>query len=580
MRLFLLSAFWLACLAFVPPAAVRADTPADPLQLIPKQADLVVKVEQPRRVLEGLTQLELLKQLQAFANVREFLDSTTYRRFYQFVAYMEKQLGAPWPELAERLAGGGIGLGVKLGPNPAPSLLVIQSKDEELLKKAMALGVEVIEQELAREESKEKVEKGTYSDVPTLRIGKDFHVARVGSALLLANKEEALRAGIDTHRDATNSAAKVAGIAEARKLLPPDPLAWAWFNLDTVRQAPQAKEVFTLPRNDANLTVLFGGLLDLAGRSPFVCAGLYGDKKGAQLTVRLPRGREGSTEAMAAHIPPAGQPASLPLLEPKGVLYSTSYYFDVSKFWEHRDKLFNDKQRKAFEDFDATSARFLAGSQFSKLVAEAGAHQRFVAVQPDKLGYKTVPGIRIPAFALVVDMRQPEKFGKSMEAILRGAAFLAGTQVSLKLTEEQHGDVKIIGYRFPEDGQFKGDTQNIRFNFSPCFATVGDQWLACSTLELAHEMVDLLQKEAKAPKQGSPSATRSKTYSAGVADLLHSIQDQLLAQTILDQALPPKEAKEQVKAFIDLVRRLGVLEDEVHYGAKDFRFDFRLTLGK
>ncbi len=122
---------------------------------------------------------------------------------------------------------------------------------------------------------------------------------------------------------------------------------------------------------------------------------------------------------------------------------------------------------------------------------------------------------------------------------------------------------------------------NIRFNFSPCFARVGDQFIFCSTLALCHELVDILQEEAKSPvTKGRSAGAYSQVYSSGGADYLKSVEDQLLTQTILDRAVPPDEAKEQVKAIIDLVRRLGNLQITLKYGANDFRYEFKLKSGK
>lgn len=569
-------------LLFTSTAIPAAEAPTDPFRLIPDQADLVVRVDRPRQLIEAYTTLDLVKQLQTLEAFREFFDSTNYRRFYQFVSYYEKQLGAGWPELLDRLAGGGAVLAVKYGTDPAPALLVVQGKDEALLKQFMKISLEMVEQELARQESKDKITRGSHRDIETVLIGKNFYAAVAGSALLMSNNAKALHLGIDLHLDGdAKSMARVAGPVEARKLLPQDPLAWMWLNLEPIRQYPQAKEVFALPRNDVNLTVLFGGWLDVAGRAPYVCAGLHRDPHGWMTSIRMPRGRDGMSALQAVLTPPEGQPGSLPLLEPRGVLVSSSYYMDLSKYWENRAKLFNDKQIKAFEEFDKNSGRFLAGSQFSKLIAQAGGHQRIVVAHQEKVSYKTQPAQRIPAFAIVVDMRQPEPFSKSMEAILRSAAFLAGTQVSLKLVEEKHGDVTIIGYRFPEDSKFKGDVNNIRFNFSPCFTAVGDQYVVSSTLELCRELVDLLHQEAKASqKKTSPATERTQLYAAGGVEVLRAIEDQLFAQTILQQALAPEEAKKQVQAFLDLIRRLGVLRFEANYGAQEFRYDIRLTLGK
>jgi len=560
-------------------AAVRAEAPPDPLRLIPDQADVLFQIDSPRQLVETATTADLLQQFQKLDAIRELYDSTNSRRFYQLTAYFEKHLGAAWPDLLDRIGGGGVAVGVKLGPNPAPALLVMQSKDAETLRKFVKVGLEIVEQELARQEKTERPIKGSYRDVETVHIGDGFHVAIAGSALLVSNKEEALHKGLDLHLDSGKaSLANVAGVADARKLLPAKSLAWAWLNLDTVHNAPQAKDIFTLPRNDVNLTVLFGGLLDIAGRAPSLCVALARDDAGSFVTARMGRGRQGSNEAMALHIPPDGA-GTLPLLEPKGVVYSVSYYLDVAKVWEQRDKLFNDKQKKGLEDADKRSALVLAGKKLSELLTEMGPHQRFVAVHQEKRGYKTEPAQRIPAFALVVDMRKQE-FGKTLETVLRGAAFLGGNQFKLKLTEEKHGDLTIVGYRFPEGEDRPARVADIAYNFSPSFVAVGDQFVASSTIELAHELVDVLQREAKLAKPTTASAFQSRLYADGGADFLKSIDDQLFAQTMLDRALPPEQAKEQVKEFLGLVRRLGTLRSEIVYGAQDFRYDVRLVPAK
>jgi hypothetical protein len=269
------------------------------------------------------------------------------------------------------------------------------------------------------------------------------------------------------------------------------------------------------------------------------------------------------------------------VLRPRGVVYSDSYYLDVGKFWENREKLFPAQQVKQFEDFDKNSGRFLAGNRFSKLLTQAGPYQRLVVAHQASPGYKTRPKTTIPAFAVVVEMREPEEFAKGMETVLRGAALLAGTQASLRLTEEKHGDHTLVGYRFPEDRPLKADVNDIRFNFSPCFCAVGDQFFASSTIELGHELIDLLEKEAKdGGDREHAAAQRTLVSSAGGADLLGSFEDVLLTQAILDQALSPEAAREQVRTFIDLVRRLGVLEREVTYDANEVRYDVLLKLAR
>jgi hypothetical protein len=559
-------------------AAVRADTPPSPLRLLPDQSDLLIQAPEPRRLVETLTNADTLKQLQQLAPVREFLDSTNARRVFQLVAYVEKELGLPWPQLLDRLAGRGIAFGVQFGDNQPLALLVIEGEDEKRMQQFFELGVSLLGQELAREEAKEALVKGTYKQFNTIRIGTEFHAAIAGHALLLSNSEKALQAGLDRHLNGgEKSMAGVSGVHEAAQLMPPQSLLTVWLNMAKFHEGRQAKAVYrSPPRDDPALTVLFGHYLDLLGRSPFVCASVQKGSQGPEASIFLPRGREGMGADKLLHVPSAGVPGSRPLLEPKNVLYSESDYFALANIWNERKTLFNEKQVKQLEKFEKQTAPFLVGAKLSKLLTQTGPYYRFVAAHQSKSSYKTSPKISIPAFALVWELCEPERFIKSLEPILRGAAFLGGFQVNLKLVDEQYNGCKIVGYRFPEDKPLKGDINDLRFNFTPCFTRVGDQLVISSTMDLCRELVDLIQKEDTSPARGNPSTARIRLYGSGVATYLQTIEDLLITQTTLDQAVTPQEARQQVKAFLDIIRGLGMLTLEPRFHERTFQYDIRL----
>src|SRR5262249_38981166 len=162
-------------------------------------------------------------------------------------------------------------------------------KDEQLMGRFFKLGLDVLEQELMRQESKALLQRERYRGLAVVHLGKDFYAAVAGSALLISNVEKGMQAAIDLHLDGNKkSLAVVRGVADAHKLVGPDALAWMWLNLETVRKSPQAKEVFAQPRNDPQLTVLFGGILDVARRSPFLCGGFYAQQDEFAFRFRLP----------------------------------------------------------------------------------------------------------------------------------------------------------------------------------------------------------------------------------------------------------------------------------------------------
>src|SRR5262249_48808614 len=158
--------------------------------LVPDQADIFLEIKQPRPLLEAGLSNPLFTAVRALPPVRDLYDSTNARRFYQLVAYFEKELGAKWPQLTDKPAGGGLVLAVKHGTDPAPALLVVQGTDADAMARFYKTGLEVLGQELARQEAKESIRKGSYKDTEIIHIGKEFHSARVDAALLFSNNEE------------------------------------------------------------------------------------------------------------------------------------------------------------------------------------------------------------------------------------------------------------------------------------------------------------------------------------------------------------------------------------------------------
>ncbi len=565
----------------VPP--LGAGAPPSPLRLIPDPAVLVVQARGPRQLIEAVTSIDYLQQLQNLGPVREYFDSTNVRRFYQLVAWFERELGAPWPDLLDRLGGGGAALATARFGDNAPALFVLQGTDDKLMQKFVRLGLEIVEQEAERQGSKDRPVKYTYQGVEAVSVGKGFHAAVVQGALLLSNKKAPLARALDLAAGrGKKSLADDARLAEAARLLPKGPLASLWLNMDSVRKQPGADALYKTPR-DPFQTVVLGGWADVATRAAYLAIGLHKEPNGLLATIRLPSGREGMGPDRAVSVPPDGEPGSRPLLEPKDVLVSTSFYWNLAAFWTDRVALFGEKNAKGFEQADESSGSLplLSNFQLSKLLQQAGAYHRLVAVHQPKAGYKRQPKTTIPAFAYVLEMRKPDEFAKAMETILRGAALFGGTtQLGLKLVEEKHNGCNLVGYRFPEDRELKQDVNDLRFNFSPCFVRAGNQFVFCSTLELCRDVVDLLQAEAKSKALGEKATAQTRLYGRSGAALLKSFEDQLVTQTILDQAIPLEQARAQVQAFVDLLSKGGDLRQETTYAPKAFHYDIRLTFKK
>ncbi len=558
---------------------VRADEKADPLRLVPDVADFVMKVEQPRRLIDLVKDAATMKELHGFNAYREFYSSTNYRRGQQLLSYFEKQLGKPWPELIDELAGGGVLVAAKFKEQKPPFLFVLQGRSPELTRKFVNLALEVAEQELARQEVKERPRRESHGGVEVIRFGDQFHAAVIGSNLVISNVAKGVEAAIDLSKDSSKSLLHSAKVAEARKLLPEKPLVWTWVNIEEVKKDDNFKNLYELPNVFFPFHVVAGGILDVFRRSNCVAAALVHENGETSVRVRLAAGREGLGDIATAHVPPAGEQGLRPLLQPKGVLYSTSFYLDIGKFWEKRAQLLPADQLKEFEKFEKDSGRFLFGNRLGDILTQMGARHRLVVARQYETGYSSVPDQRIPAFAFVMEAKEADKFARMIEAPLRTAGLLAGFAVKMKLIEETHADAKIIGYRFAEEQKKEGidiPLGKVLLNYSPCFVRVGDQFVFSSTLELARSLVDELKKESSGDRLPSEVALKAQFYWAGLGAFLDSFRNQLVTTSILNEGNTPAEAKQQIELLFDLLNKLGAVESRIRYEANQYHYDFRI----
>ncbi len=570
---------WLLSMFFVWAAQpVWADEPLDPLRLIPSQADFVVKVENPSQIVQNTYELDLVKNLQKISAIRDFYDSTNARRVNQLIGYFEKELGFERYELLDKLAGNGIVFALKIEKNPS-ALFVIQGKDEATTQKFVTLALKIAEDEYARLEIKKTIKHKTYKGIDAYQLD-DAYMAVAGSALLVSNKPDALKASVDMYlgKSEFSSAQSHPSLTKARKTLPPNPQAWAWLNLRTIQKIPDAKKAFEqLAENKANHLNAFTGAFLLAEKAPYVCAGFYLKEGGRyETTFRYPNGLDSFPKDVAETFYPDEKEGILPLLEPKNVLFSTSYYLDLAEFWKNRKEVLPKQALKGFADLEKNSGRFLGGTKIGQLMEWSGSHQRFVMAEQTRSVYKKKKSaFNIPSFALVHEMRD-EAFAKASNRILRTVALFGAGGFDLKMDKIKRHGVTIVSYRFPEDKEIKGDKQNIRYSFSPSFFWVNDQFVVSSTRELAEDLVDSLQKE-KNPKE-LPYTTQTRFYGSGVAVLLQNLEEQLITLAVLGQALSPEEARREVNALINAVNQLGTLETDVQFTSKTYRLNIALDL--
>lgn len=570
--------FWSAA---VGPSAARAASPPDPLRLVSPAADFVVKIEKPRAIADLVVLLTGKPELEGFRGYRDYIGSTNYQLFRQLVAHFEHKLGHSWPELLDQMAGGGIVLAVKFqSKQPAPVLLVLQGTDPTLTERFFRNLREAVAEEQARQGVIEEYKSESYRGIETFHVGENLYAATLDAALVYSNMPEALHTAIDQHLDpAKPSLLNDKTLGEGQPLVPDNSLAWAWLRLEYAHQSPEVKTVFELPSTFFPSHVFFGGLVDVMRRSPCLVASVHSESGGLALSLCMPRGTNGMHDLVRAHVPPPGQPGALPLLSPEGTLFSSSFYLDPAEFWKQRAVLLPGELLKQFEAGDKQSELPLQGIRFSQLLEFVGTRHRIVVARQDNSGYSFSSDTHYPAFAWVLEPRSPEAFEKAIDKPLTGAAFLAGLQIPLTAIDETYHGVRISGYRFVENDANKARNNGVLFNYSPCRARSGNQYIVSSTLGLMHKLIDALQKESPATPASSNGVTtlQSRLVWGGVSDYLGGIKKQLITQNMLEQGNSPEGAAKEVSLFLNLIDQLGKVESSTRIEPNRYEFNVRFV---
>ena len=539
-------------------AAGPAAVAADPFVGVPAACTLAVVVDNPRRLAETIPALPGVAAAVPLPAVQEVLRSPTVRKLAELVAYYERDLGADWPDILDRVAGGGVTVASVAGGDAAPVVLVARGTDADAVERFIAVALKVVEAEAAKAAppgaAPDVLTTADYHGVATKHLGKGFHLARVGAVVTVANTAAMLDQSLDAAAGRAPGLAANPGPAAGRALVGGIPLAWLWGDLTAVKRSPAGRDFFANTKKEIVQTLVAGATIDAVRRADFVTAGLHADAGTVTLKIRLPAPRAGLPAELAVHVPAAGAAGSLPLLNPPGTVYSQSFHLDLATLWRDRAKLFNPQALKDVEKFDADVSKVLPGPGFGKLLELAGPHHRVVVVAPpaDPL-YASTPRPVYPGSAVVVSMRDP-RFGESASAAARVGAAVAALAAGLTMTEEVVDGVTVVAYRFPENKPLDADPDGTRFQAVPCFAVVADAFVVASRPDVLKALIPELNNPAG---EGSPAVWRAKLSGPGLAAWVRNQPDAFVADAMLRQGVSVAAAKTQVEQLAAVLAAAG-----------------------
>lgn len=548
---------WAAALAAL--AASTAAQAADPLRLMPDSAVAYVEISRPEAILDVLLAPATNELISGLDPYQKYLKSKEYGQLQGVVGLLEIRLGTNWRDGVKDLIGGGLYFSVDPATNSA--LLISRSRKPELLAKLHSIVAELIEADAKNNSRPSPVKSKEYKGVTGWQFGPESVHAIIDDLLVVSNKEDGLKGAIDRHADASaKSLADSPVFQQAAGRKKPEAIGWAWASLDAVRKAPNVEKALNGRSNNPLIELLAGGVLDAARHAPFATAGLYLDGRRLRLRAELPRDASQAAATRGWFFAPEANQAAPAALQPAGTIATLSFFRDLAGLWLAREELFDEKVVAGFAQADTQLGLFFSGRDFGpEVLGELDPRWQFVIARQEYAADQPIPALKLPAFALVLKMKQPDEFATQLLVAYQKVVGLTNIvggqqgQPQLLLTTEDYHDAKISKAVYIIEKQAASGQAKVNYNFSPACARTGDYFIYGSTIGIVRQLIDTLAAQDSA----APTADNvSLNLTAGpLAAILEDNREFLISQNMLSQGRTRAEAEAAINALFKLAKQ-------------------------
>lgn len=534
---------------------------------IPAEAAIVLEIPDSSKVVEGLLSKEFEGRIRENEQIRQFLESPQFAQIVGIVRYLEFRLGTDWKDAVRKLFGGRITAAL-LPRNQV--LIVVDTKSAELLSKLHQVLLEHARDEAQKAGDPDRVASGVYKGWTgwTFDGGKNVH-ALVGSRLLLSNKADLLRSAADlAETGGAGSLARVAAYQQAQAALPQNAWVRAFVNIGLIKEAPRSDRIERAMRTNPLLALMVADNLEALSNATWMAAAINVDGGRVGLHVVADGTFPGGDHPTAFSLP-TNESGCLRNIEVPRRLVAVSLYRDLARFYRQKDVLFPERT-SGLIFFENMMGVFFTGRHFSEeVLPHLHPEIRLVVAAQEYQPDYGVPAVALPAMALVFRMKDPKQFVPMAEEAWQKALglinFTRGQQAlpGLILDRAEYRGVRYTVAAFSTVGLTPEDRKDVRFNFRPVLAPVGEYLVLSSTEQLARDIIDYLQQEDQNAARLPGRHFVLETDREGLLKLLKTNREAIIRQNMVERGHSREKAEAETNNLFALVAILGELRVEL-----------------
>lgn len=553
------------------------------LDLMPATVIGYAEVPQPGKLIDGVLDHPLAKQLQALPEYQQALAQPAYLKGLETLAAIEKQLGEKIRPASAKLTSGGLYFGFDLASQGI--VLIAKSSDPALAEKARDVLID-----LSRAAAKEKgepgpVQVGDHRGIKTHQVN-DTRLSVHQGWIVVTNKQLTHAFTLNNLLDANpQSLAAESQFKTAYAKRPTSAAAWMYLDLRLIRTTGVLKTLTSKKSDNPAGELLAGGIVSALPDAPYVTSTLEFEPQRVALSFALPCNVAAVAKQKEFFFGPDGKGQSPPLLEPQQTLFTLSTFRDFGSLWRNAPDLFDDEVNAKFVEAEGGLKTLFAGRDFrDDILGNLEPGMQIVAVRQQYKPGDVIPAIKFPAGAMIVQMKKPVETTRIFKVTyqsLVGFINIAGGQNGidpLDQTTEKIGDALVVSAEYlPPDDEATRKAAPPQFNASPTAAFVGDKFILSSTKSLALELIELVKKAPASPA-GTNTSLRIDGQVAQAA--LEDNLETLISQNMLERGHDRAAAEKQVATVLAAAKHVAGTTLKLVHDAGELKLNWEVKLAK
>jgi hypothetical protein len=542
--------------------------------LFPADSLAFVEVARPDELVQTLVNHPVIRQALELEPAQAAMRSSQYLQFRLGLAFAEGQLGATWQDLVQKLAGGGIAAAV--GSDGRSVCLVVRSNDEPLLKRTLGTLLSFVDSQAKNAGGKSPYRVEEDGDAK-LALFRDFTLVRRGADLVAGTDRVAvlrLLGKLRGEASADNGLAARPELAAEASVGPPAIRVWA--DLDRVRQLGLARELFRGMADNPATELVLGGVLEALQDSPWLTAEVRLDGQNLELAIDAALESEKVASSREYFFGPDGLAAAPTLVDDSQMLASISTWRDLSGWWLSKEDLFDENTVAQLVQADSQISTLFSGLDFGGEVLGALQPGMQLVVDHQEYPESVQPDIRLPAFALIGQLKQPEAMGRRFKVAFQSTMGFVNLGIA-----EQGQPQYDVNTQNTADGcvctsqvlpEADAPRNLMAYNFSPTLVVKGDRLILSSTAGLAERLQGAGAAPAK-PVELDQSSSGNRIANTlirldlqGLARVLDANREALVANNMMEKGHGHEAAESAIGAGLELVRLFHDLEVRLEKG--------------